>query len=176
MFPIRVVLAAGIIAVAGLCAAAPVSIGNILPTMENTTVTLAGTAAGWKDSWKTTAPNTFYLTDATGSIRVCIWPDDLAEVPPPVAENLKKKGTPIRLSGEVAVFRERVELHVKDGASVGVITAGAPVAAPGQPAAAPVAPAAPAAPSVPVGYAAPQAPSAPSAPPPGYAPAAPAAR
>src|SRR5690606_3572442 len=104
MFIYRSFIAGVIFAVSAVCCAAgPVSIGNLLPTAGGTTLTLAGPAAGWKDPWKPTAPNTFYLTDATGSIRVCVWPDDMAEVPPPVADALKKKGTPVRLTGEVAV-------------------------------------------------------------------------
>jgi hypothetical protein len=116
------------------CSADTYSISQVLPTAKGTTVTLAGTAGGWKDSWKASAPNTFYLTDATGSIRVCIWPDDLAEVPPPAADGLKKKGTPIKLTGVVDLFRDKVELHIVDGSTIGLITGPSPA----NPAATPV--------------------------------------
>lgn len=105
------------------------SISQIQATANGTTVTLAGAAAGWKDSWKESAPNTFFLTDATGSIRVCIWPDDLAEVAPPVLEQLKKKGTPVRLKGEIKVFRDKPEVHVKDGGTVNLLSGATPVGA-----------------------------------------------
>lgn len=102
------------------------SISKVLPNLKGTTVTLAGVASGWKDSWKESAPNTFYLTDATASIRVCVWPNVLKDVPPPVVEGLKKKGTPVRFVAEVAVFRDSVELHIKQAGQVGLVTTGAP--------------------------------------------------
>lgn len=118
---VRIFCLALVAAVGSVACGADVAIGQVSAAMKGTTVTLVGKAGGWKDSWKASAPNTFYLSDAAASIRVCIWPDDMAEVTPAVAQGLKTMGTPIRLTGEVDVFRDKAEIHVTNGSAVSLV-------------------------------------------------------
>lgn len=124
----KIMVVAAVVGGGGCFAQQINGIAHIQAGAKGTTMSLAGVASGWKDSWKESAPNTFFLTDATGSVRVCIWPDTLAEAAPPVAEALKRKNTPVRFIGEIAVFRDRPEVHIKDGGSVSLV---APAGVPG---------------------------------------------
>ncbi|MCX7719179.1 MAG: OB-fold nucleic acid binding domain-containing protein [Candidatus Sumerlaeaceae bacterium] len=118
-----------------LAAAIPVS--QVTREKMDSTVEISGTVERFTASRSERAPNSFYLKDATGSIRVCIWPDVFSQI---ASKDALKNGAQVTVSGKVNEFRGNLEVHVRDAASVQI--AGAPSASAG--ATSPSRPAAPA--------------------------------
>jgi exonuclease VII large subunit len=81
-------------------------------------ISLQGTVSSFRASKGEKSPNSFTLKDASGETRVVIWPDAFSKVDGKDA--LQKDGATVSVSGEVAEYREKVEVHVKDASKVKV--------------------------------------------------------
>jgi DNA/RNA endonuclease YhcR with UshA esterase domain len=80
-------------------------------------VVLEGTVESFRPSNRENAPNSFQLKDATGVIRVCVWPIVFDQVP---NRQAMRPGIRVRLTGKVASFRSAMEVHVEDAAKLSV--------------------------------------------------------
>lgn len=98
-------------------------------------VNLAGNVISFNASRSATAPNSFMLRDAAGQTRVAVWPDVFAGV---VGREGLVAGAQVSVKGEIAEFKGRAEVHVKDPAGLKIGAAPAAAAAVAK-AAAPVA-------------------------------------
>jgi len=75
-------------------------------------VQIEGAAGSFRGSKGERSPNSFFLKDDAGEIRVVIWPDVFSKIQNSKA--LEANGTKVSLEGEVAEYREKIELHVQD--------------------------------------------------------------
>jgi DNA/RNA endonuclease YhcR with UshA esterase domain len=133
-----------------LGAAVPVS--EVTRDKLDSMVEISGTVERFSASRSERAPNSFYLKDASGSIRVCIWPDVFEQV---ASKDALKNGAQLTVSGRVNEFRGNLEVHVREAADVKIGDAARTAASPAAPTARPAAVAASA--SAPVTAAAPAA-------------------
>jgi len=116
-----------------LAAAVPVS--EVTRDKLDSMVEISGTVERFSASRSERAPNSFYLKDASGSIRVCIWPDVFEQV---ASKDALKNGAQVTVSGRVNEFRGNIEVHVRNATDV-KIGGATPVAPAATPAATPAA-------------------------------------
>lgn len=112
-----------------------VTVSNIGKDKLGQRVTIEGSVDGYKPSRHDRAPHAFFLKDSTNSIRVAIWPDVFGKIQ--YHEAISGPNVAARLTGEVAEFQGKLELHVKNPTDIvlGSAPAAAPTPAPsGQPA------------------------------------------
>lgn len=83
-------------------------------------VKVEGKTSSFRASRGQRSPNSFFLRDAAGEIRVVIWPEAFKSIPNRKA--LEMGGTMVRLEAEVAEYREKIELHVPDGEQVTILS------------------------------------------------------
>jgi DNA/RNA endonuclease YhcR with UshA esterase domain len=109
----------------------PVAIASLTETRKGEKITVTGTPSSYRASNNPRAPHSFQLRDAAGSaIRVAVWDDVYSKLSPAVTQAISQGQGQLELQTEVAVFRNAVELHLKDAAAAKV--AGAPAPAPTQ--------------------------------------------
>lgn len=72
-------------------------------------VTIQGTITSYKPSWRETAPHSFILRDATGNIRVAIWPNVWDKIP---FKDQLREGQEVTARVTVAEFRGALEGHL----------------------------------------------------------------
>lgn len=72
-------------------------------------VTIQGTITSYKPSWRETAPHSFVLRDATGNIRVAIWPNVWDRIP---FKDQLREGQEVTARVTVAEFRGALEGHL----------------------------------------------------------------
>ena len=118
-----------------VCAALLLASGAFAETTANVTVeragesvNLTGNVISFNASRSATAPNSFMLRDSAGQTRVAVWPDVFAAV---VGREGLVAGAQVSVKGEVAEFKGRAEVHVKDpaGLKIGAAPAGAAIVA-----------------------------------------------
>ncbi len=127
------ILAAMLAAAAGLAG----TIAEVTADKVGSQVTLSGEVTEFRASRSERAPSSFTLKDATGSIRVAIWPDVFNSI---AGKDAIKVGAKVSVTGEAASFRDKVEIHPKAAGDVKVEGAPASAAAPTATAAATAAP------------------------------------
>jgi DNA/RNA endonuclease YhcR with UshA esterase domain len=118
MKKLLVVMAAASALFSATMAVAADKVSDVTKDKMGSSVTLEGTASGFKASRGEKSPNSFMLKDATGETRIVIWPDTYGKIAG--KEGLEKDGAKVTVTGEVAEYREKVEVHVKDAAGVKV--------------------------------------------------------
>ncbi len=74
-------------------------------------ITLVGKVLNWRPATKPAAPNSFYLQDAAGQVRVCIWSDALLKV-----ANIHKmgNGVNVKVTGTIKNYMGKAEVQVKE--------------------------------------------------------------
>ena len=111
---------AGILALfLGITCASPAQTTSTVSDIGNDkldkTVTVRGTVDSFVASRSEGAPNSFFLKDATGSIRVAIWPDVFNEIP---GKERIARGAVLTVTAVVSDFRGKLELHPKQPGDV----------------------------------------------------------
>ncbi len=118
-----------------VCVALLLATGAVAETTADVTVArkgesvnLAGNVISVTASRSATAPTSFMLRDAAGQTRVAVWPDVFAAV---VGREGLVAGAQVSVKGEIAVFKDRAEVHVKDpaGLKIGAAPAAAAIVA-----------------------------------------------
>ena len=118
-----------------VCAALLLAAGAFAETTADVTVerkgesvNLTGNVISFNASRSATAPNSFMLRDAAGQTRVAVWPDVFGSV---VGREGLVPGAQVSVKGEIAEFKGRAEVHIKDpaGLKIGAAPAGAAVVA-----------------------------------------------
>lgn len=106
------------VCVCGSIYAADTKVSDVTKDKIGQTVSLQGTASSFRASKGEKSPSSFMLKDSSGETRVVIWPDVYGKITGKVA--LEKDGAQVKVDGEVAEYRDKIEVHVKDAASVKV--------------------------------------------------------
>ena len=96
--------------------AEPTPISSIAKNSVDKEVTIAGKASSFRPSTQPKAPNSLFLTDSTGQMRIVIWPDVFDQVKDQTP--LKTEGSELEVKGKVAEFRGKLEIHVANAADV----------------------------------------------------------
>jgi DNA/RNA endonuclease YhcR with UshA esterase domain len=113
-----------------LCVAAfgqgEVQVSQVTKDKIDQSVKIAGSIESFQASRSDRAPNSFKVKDATGEIRVCVWPDVFSQI---AGHESIKNGAKVNLTGKVAEFRGAVEIHVNSASDVQVEGAAATTAA-----------------------------------------------
>ncbi|MGC8741766.1 MAG: exodeoxyribonuclease VII large subunit [Candidatus Sumerlaeaceae bacterium] len=108
----------------GACAqSSTLSVSAITQDKLGQVVELQGTVKGFQASRSDRAPNSFKLEDASGSIRVAIWPDVFAKI---ANKQALTDGAKVRVKGKVAEFRGALEIHVDSPTEIQIEGASAP--------------------------------------------------
>ncbi len=105
------------------CAAESIKTTEVTKDKLGQLVTVEGKTSSFRPSRGERSPNSFFLKDNAGEIRVVIWPDVYKKIAN--SKSLETEGTSVQLEGEVAEYREKIELHVPDADQVKIGTAGA---------------------------------------------------
>jgi DNA/RNA endonuclease YhcR with UshA esterase domain len=113
---ISAVVSVMIICVSTASFAEPAAISSVAKDSVDKEVTIAGKTSSFRASTQPKAPNSFFLTDSTGQMRVVIWPDVFDQVKDQTP--LKTDGSELEVKGKVAEFRGKIELHVANAADI----------------------------------------------------------
>ncbi len=97
---------------------ATTAIASIGKEQVGKSVCIEGQVTGFRASRSERAPNSIYMQDASGGIRVCVWPNVYSKLEPKISDQIRTTGTKVLLTAEVAEFRNKVELHLKDAEEV----------------------------------------------------------
>jgi DNA/RNA endonuclease YhcR with UshA esterase domain len=92
------------------------SISSIAKNSVDKEVTIAGKTSSFRPSTQPKAPNSFFVTDSTGQIRVAVWPDVFDQLKDQAA--VKTEGSELEVKGKVAEFRGKLEIHVGNVADI----------------------------------------------------------
>ncbi|MGI8908893.1 MAG: exodeoxyribonuclease VII large subunit [Candidatus Sumerlaeaceae bacterium] len=79
-------------------------------------VTVEGKTSSFRASRGEKSPSSFMLKDSAGEVRIVIWPDIYGQITG--KEALEKDGTQVTIEGEVAEYREKIELHLNNASGV----------------------------------------------------------
>jgi DNA/RNA endonuclease YhcR with UshA esterase domain len=109
-----------------LAPAATVKTTDITKDKLGSPVEVEGKVSSFRASKGEKSPNSFMLKDAAGEVRVVIWPKEYADIKG--KEGLGKDGTQVKVEGEVAEYKDKIEVHVKNGSGVTVSGGGAAAA------------------------------------------------
>ncbi|MCX7019036.1 MAG: exodeoxyribonuclease VII large subunit [Candidatus Sumerlaeota bacterium] len=93
----------------------PAPISQVTNDKMGKAVTVAGEVVSFQESRKETAPYSFRLQDASGQVRVAIWPDVFNQI---ADKDKIKHGAKVTIHGEGALFHNAVEIHVTNAADV----------------------------------------------------------
>jgi DNA/RNA endonuclease YhcR with UshA esterase domain len=124
-FAVILVAALGLIGASHVRAA--VTVSEVGKDKVDATVTVKGSVESFRASRSEKAPNSFFLKDATGSIRVAIWPDVFDSIQ---GKEKIANGAGLTVTAKVTEFRDKLELHPAQASDVVVDSAGKPAASP----------------------------------------------
>jgi DNA/RNA endonuclease YhcR with UshA esterase domain len=79
-------------------------------------ITVAGKTSSFRGSKQPKAPNSFFLNDGTGTIRVVAWPDVFDQIK--IKDSLSVDGTEVEAKGKLAEFKGKLEIHVGNAADI----------------------------------------------------------
>ncbi|MCX7624890.1 MAG: DUF255 domain-containing protein [Candidatus Sumerlaeaceae bacterium] len=105
----RLVVAAQVSDSRRLQATFVVPIAHIDRSYLRNEVTVQGTITSYKPSWRETAPHSFVLRDATGNIRIAIWPNVWDKIP---FKDKLREGQEVTARVVIAEFRGALEGHL----------------------------------------------------------------
>jgi DNA/RNA endonuclease YhcR with UshA esterase domain len=112
--------------IAGL-PSANTTVAQITPDKKDSNVSINGTVQSFSPSRSDRAPFSFTVNDATGSIRVAVWPDEFNNV---AQKDAIKPGAHIHVAGKLVEFRNKLELHPDSAADITVAAAATSATAP----------------------------------------------
>ena len=92
------------------------SVSSVTKDSVGKEVTVTGKTSSFRPSNQPKAPNSFFLTDSTGQIRIVAWPDVFDQIKD--RDVLKTDGTEVVVKGKAAEFKSKLELHVGNAADL----------------------------------------------------------